>query len=760
MLESIEIAQVATFGVVPEILADLRQFNYIFGPNGTGKTTISRIIGDVAFGPACKRCWHNAKPLEALVLNRDFVERNFGQLRGVFTLGEKQKEAMEKIEGAKKELDKENQSLATLKKTLEGDDGTGGKKGEFADIEQEFQDRCWQQKQKHDPKLQGAFTGCRSSGLKFKERVLQEAASNKAEFKDLATLEKRAATIFAEAPVKQAGIPLFDSAALLDHESNPILRKRVVGKDHVNIAALITKLGNSDWVRQGRRYYNENDKLCPFCQQKTAGALADSLKEYFDETFEKESGEISKIVSRYPLDAASLQSTIGGIINAPGQFLDIEKMKAQKALLDQRIRTNEQKLEQKKKEPSQGIELEPLQDVLTSIKNQIDIANGEIAKHNEMIDNLSTEKATLTSEVWRFVLNELDGDLKKYHDKKSAVQKAVEGINQKILSSNERAGAKEKEIRNLEKQTTSIQPTINAINDILVRFGFESFKLAMAQDAKHYKLVRQNGEDARQTLSEGEKTFVVFLYFYHLLKGSIAESGMTTDRVVVFDDPVSSLDSDVLFIVSSLIREVCDNARNGSASLKQVFVLTHNVYFFKEITFNIKRPQDGILSEESFWIVRKAGQSSRVERHNCNPVKTSYEMLWMEIRKAANGNVRIENTLRRILEHYFTILGSINRDEICGKFAGQDKLICKALFSWVNAGSHSALDDAHITPSDAMTQHYLRVFKEVFDRTGHIAHYKMMMHDAVVEGPDLGPVAKANKAASDAAVASPGQLWG
>jgi wobble nucleotide-excising tRNase len=56
-------------------------------------------------------------------------------------------------------------------------------------------------------------------------------------------------------------------------------------------------------------------------------------------------------------------------------------------------------------------------------------------------------------------------------------------------------------------------------------------------------------------------------------------------------------------------------------------------------------------------------------------------------------------------------------------------MICKSLFSWVNAGSHSALDDAHITPSDAMTQNYLRVFKSIFERMDHHAHYEMMMGD-------------------------------
>ncbi|MFH0083694.1 AAA family ATPase, partial [Pseudomonas aeruginosa] len=72
------------------------------------------------------------------------------------------------------------------------------------------------------------------------------------------------------------------------------------------------------------------------------------------------------------------------------------------------------------------------------------------------------------------------------------------------------------------------------------------------------------GMDAKETLSEGERTFVTFLYFYHLLKGSDSESGVTTDRIVVFDDPVSSLDSDILFIVSSLIKALFDEVRQGT----------------------------------------------------------------------------------------------------------------------------------------------------------------------------------------------------
>jgi len=57
------------------------------------------------------------------------LKRTFDQLRGVFTLGEKQRDTPEKIKTAKQELDKEHTSLAALKNTLQGQDGTGGKEG-------------------------------------------------------------------------------------------------------------------------------------------------------------------------------------------------------------------------------------------------------------------------------------------------------------------------------------------------------------------------------------------------------------------------------------------------------------------------------------------------------------------------------------------------------------------------------------------------------------------------------------------------------
>lgn len=139
----------------------------------------------------------------------------------------------------------------------------------------------------------------------------------------------------------------------------------------------------------------------------------------------------------------------------------------------------------------------------------------------------------------------------------------------------------------------------------------------------------------------------------------------------------------------------------------------------------------------TFWIVRKSGLFSKIDKHLTNPVKTSYELLWEEVRNPDRLNLAIQNTLRRILENYFKILGGIDLDDLCANFDGKEKIICKSLCSWVHDGSHYAHDDLYISMSDAMVDTYLRVFREIFEKQQQHAHYKMMMGDDYVENPSI-----------------------
>jgi wobble nucleotide-excising tRNase len=78
-------------------------------------------------------------------------------------------------------------------------------------------------------------------------------------------------------------------------------------------------------------------------------------------------------------------------------------------------------------------------------------------------------------------------------------------------------------------------------------------------------------------------------------------------------------------------------------------------------------------------------------------------------------------------------LGGIEFDQLCDFFEGKEKIICKSLCSWVHDGSHYAHDNLYVSIDDSMVDSYLGVFRAIFDKSGHSAHYKMMMSDNYVE---------------------------
>lgn len=737
MIESISLASEASYGDTPVVLPKLSKHNFFYGANGTGKTTITRVIADETGFPTCQVSWAGGNKLQALVYNRDFIEKNFNQssqLKGIFTLGEKDETILQKIEAAKLEDDDLDKKIKGLKNSLNGEDGASGKQGELKTLDDGFTEKCWGLKSKFDDDFKDAFEGVRGKRVDFKNKLISESESNKAELLDLDALRTKAKTIFGTAPEKANILPILNFGALVTSEVNPILSKKVIGSADVDIAELIQHLGNSDWVKEGQQYLDSSKGWCPFCQQGLPEAFAEQLTTYFDETFEKDIDAIKKLASDYEQQAHAISFSIQSIIDSKSAFIDIPKVQSSKDLLDAKISTNKQRIASKLKESSKVVSLEPLEAILQGISAMVTAANEAIAAHNLTVDNLADEKKALKQQAWKYVVNEASADYAAYVKAKSALDKAVAGLTSNIQKSEAARLEKKREIAKLEKTITSIKPTVDAINGILTAFGFSGFSLAMSEKDGYYKIVRDDGGDAKDSLSEGEKTFVTFLYFYHLLKGSDSESGVTGDRIVVFDDPVSSLDSEILFIVSSLIKGLLEEVRKGEGHIKQIFILTHNVYFHKEVTFNSNR-KNGAMKHETFWVVKKPNNRTEIIQHSDNPIKTSYELLWNELRGADKSSLTIQNTLRRILENYFKILGNRDKDAIICKFNGKDRLICQSLFSWINDGSHFTSDDLYVACDETTIEKFLQIFKKVFENENHISHYNMMMGITEEEEP-------------------------
>ncbi|WP_038900467.1 AAA family ATPase [Dickeya dadantii] len=729
MITSINIQNIATY-TRPSILNDLRKINFIFGSNGTGKTTISRVIEQATGHEHCFCQWTGGTPLEVMVYNKDFVDRNFNQentIKGIFTLGDNQVEAEKEIAKLKPELEKLDKDINKLNIQLEGENQSGGKKKEVIELENSLQNQCWKMKQKYDTIFQQAFTGFRGSADKFKQKVLAEKSSNNAEVVSFDILKEKSKTIFSENPDKREILPIINSQPLMDMALLDILKKSIVGSQDIDIAAMINKLGNSDWVKQGIYFHQHNDNHCPFCQQPTDKIFAQSLKDFFNDSYEAELRVITQLAHSYQKSIEEISSTLQTIITIQSVHLDHTLFDVSVRALKERMESNLKLIHEKQREPSRKITLEPLEHFFNPLSEQIDAANAAITKHNLTVDNLQTEKKNLTNQVWKFILEELNPHLNTYNSNKIQLQNVVNGMQSSLEEKKRRRNDIDRQIKEQEKSSTSILPTKDTINALLNSFGFTSFSIDIVDEKGHYKICRSNGDDASRSLSEGEKTFITFLYFYSLIKGAQASSGITQPRVVAFDDPISSLDSDILYIVSSLIKGIFDDIRNNKGYIRQVFILTHNVYFHKEISYHPKRPRDNILTEETFWMVKKQADTSYIERCDSNPIRSAYELLWEEVKKPNLSSITLQNTLRRILENYFTMWGGMSKDNICELFQGRDKLICQSLFSWVNDGSHSIHDDLYINHGERTNEVYLRIFKDIFIKSKQIGHYELMI---------------------------------
>ena len=106
MIKKIIIRDVASYDSEGVVLDDLQKVNFIYGGNGTGKTTIGRVLRSANREeeyPNCEVEW-DGEELPVLVYNKDFRDRNFAEyIPGIFTLGENMVAAEKEIEQLKRE---------------------------------------------------------------------------------------------------------------------------------------------------------------------------------------------------------------------------------------------------------------------------------------------------------------------------------------------------------------------------------------------------------------------------------------------------------------------------------------------------------------------------------------------------------------------------------------------------------------------------------------------------------------------------------
>ena len=706
---------------------DLRKINFIYGANGSGKTTISKLLNNSGGSDKVTINWKNNIQSKILVYNKDFRKANFrkGNIDGVFTLGQATQDEIDIINIHKANLKELKDKGIKRKETLLSQEKIK------SDKEDQFKEQIWREiYKKHETVFKEAFIGFQKKET-FKDRLLKESITI-IKSKTYDELLEKSKVVFGKVPTHITPIVTIEYSRLVEIEENKIWTKKILGKADIGISAIIQRLNLNDWVNEGRNYILDSN-TCPFCQQETiTDAFKTQLESYFDESFTNDINLVETAKEEY----IRIFDNIIGILNQIEVTQKIEKENKLnidifsaylKTLISQQT-SNKELLENKIKEPSRSISLISIKEQLDSINNLIVLANLEIKKHNDIVANFQTEKSQLIQAVWKFLYEDNKSKIGSFIKEVEGIQKGISNLSNEIETLRGQYSVLDNTIKELSRNVTSTQPSIDEINDILVLYGFNNFKIVPSSEVNQYQIQRENGDLVESTLSEGEVTFITFLYFLQLAKGGTSEDNVNDERILVIDDPISSLDSNVLFVVSSLIKEIIKAIKNNDDIIKQLIILTHNVYFHKEVSYvDGSRQKD---HKTQYWILRKNKNVSTIESYGTNnPIQNSYELLWSELQNPKNiSAITIQNIMRRILENYFKILGKYKDDDLILKFGNkQEQEICRSLLCWINDGSHCIPDDLFVELPDSVIDKYSDVFRNVFINMGHIEHYNMMM---------------------------------
>ena len=124
MIKSILMKNCATYDAAGTSLADCKKVNYVFGANGSGKTTISSYLNNPTSATYAQSevIWDSMHHARILVYNRAFRETHFfrnNTLPGVFTLGENAPEIQAELARLKEDRDKRQRESEETKRILD-----------------------------------------------------------------------------------------------------------------------------------------------------------------------------------------------------------------------------------------------------------------------------------------------------------------------------------------------------------------------------------------------------------------------------------------------------------------------------------------------------------------------------------------------------------------------------------------------------------------------------------------------------------------
>lgn len=707
---------------------------YIYGLNGAGKSAIGEVVDGLARNdPAFAHCridtTDNAR-YRYVVYNHHYVERLIGQpIQGIFTVGEvdtARQQGIQEIEARTGELDALITTAGTSVSTAEGNITK-----EFVrakdDIWKAFD---WGKKTTLGPLLEGYG--------KNKEKFFQDLRTHglpeDGQLETIERLEKRWADV-SGAESERASVSL-DTSALERIESDPIWAEVVEVSTTSRLAPLVAELGNADWVARGQAYLHTDQ--CPFCQQGLPRDFRDQLAQLLEGERKAKVQKIAALVEAYAAQLEAIEVRANTILADPDAKeagLELAWSQMRTALHDT-LAT----LRQKEAQPSTVVEVRAVnKEALT----------GALAKLNALIGDFNTRIRDRKGERDRIkamffqVMNADRAEAYAHHDALLGSLRETEAAAKCDLKAwRDERDTLNSQLRELRRQQKGVDASIDAINDRLRSIGITAFSVERkAGEDRVYCLNRPGVVDCEtKSLSEGEKTLIAFLYFMESLKGSHDEDETVDPRrtIAVIDDPISSLSQNYVYDIATMIHRELAKPENRPQLVKQVIVLTHNLFFFHELVH--QHTQNRANAHNRCGLLRVVKNAhSEVETLDPTKLLNDYDVWWHILKDAQARRVPtqvVPNAMRNILEQFFSFTtGSPDFPEEVQQLTNVDTSSkYAALNRFVNRGSHrDAINGPPIDWTEYDVPYLLGKFRAMFHAIGQEQHYLMKMGEETLE---------------------------
>jgi len=611
-----------------EEIPDFKRFNLIYGWNGSGKTTLTRLFDAIGGSKDVENLEYkieddqgrkfthsNTFNMKIRVFNQDYIKNNLkiveGQANSIrLIIGQENKELAEQIK--------------TDERHLNGDPSDPEKIGKIAFLKNLEEKRDQKIKEEGNKFSEIAKTiGASIGGQALRTYRKQQAETDFYKLSTKCTLLEPEIKNYSNS-IKQTTLPIIDNLELkkisidekeleVEYALKQIIDEAVKILIETAESEVISRLAEnsdiSEWVEQGVQLHKKhNSYVCEYCLQTIPIKRKEELAKHFSEKDEK----IKKNINNLLLTLGNISSSIETIETPDkanlydelrrsysdliSQFKDL-----QKSILDQ-IEKLCDELKNKKIKTSESVTLKhrPNFDELMTKLQEI---NNIISEHNKK----STDFDNLKKETVKKITNHY---LSTIFDEVYELDRLINELNEKIdktmngdpeISGDLGIEALRDRIADNRAKISSTHKAAEMINNSLKTYlGHNELNFVPSQDnVIPENIKKQNldsgylitrGDDQATFLSEGEKTAIAFVYFtVHLDDTEFNKK----DGIVVIDDPISSLDANLLF-------RVCSYIQYKLLSVGQLFLFTHNYDFFNQM---------------KKWFINKLNSDEDEEKH-------------------------------------------------------------------------------------------------------------------------------------------------